>query len=105
MSVKTKKKYTQEFKDQILALLDLGKPPSEVAREMEISRDLVYAWRKKAAQLPQRGSESAGAVGDQAVTDGLRELRGRLVDLQLENDILKKAAIILGTKPQSKSGR
>jgi len=67
---------------------------------MEISKDLIYAWRKKAAQLPQVGSGGAGAV-----TDELRELRGRLADLQLENDILKKAAVILGTKPQPKAGR
>ncbi len=105
MQVKSKKKYAQEFKDQVVALLDLGKSPGEVAQDMEISKDLVYFWRRKAAQLPQRGSEGAGAVGDQAVTDELRELRGRLADLQLENDILKKAAVILGTKPQSKSGR
>ena len=51
------------------------------------------------------GAPGAGAVGDQAVTDELRELRGRLADLQLENDILKKAAVILGTKPQFKSGK
>jgi len=105
MKVKTRKKYTQEFKDQVVALVDLGKPPSEVAQEMEIGKDLIYAWRRKAAQLPQRGSEGAGAVGDQAVTDELRELRGRITDLELENDILKKAAVILGTKPQFKPGK
>jgi transposase len=102
MQVKSKKKYTQEFKDQIVALLELGKSVAEVAQDMEVSKDLVYAWRRKAAQLPQRGSGGAGAVGDQAAPDELRELRVRLADLQLENDILKKAAVILGTKPQSK---
>lgn len=101
----TKKKYTPEFKAQVVALLEAGKSPAEVAQDMEISKDLIYAWRKKAAQLPQVGSGGAGAVGDQAVTDELRELRGRLADLQLENDIFKKAAVILGTKPQPKAGR
>ena len=105
MTVKTRKKYSQQFKDQVVALIELGKPVDEVARDMEISKDLVYAWRRKVAQLPQRGSGGAGAVGDQAVTDELRELRERLADLQLENDILKKAAVILGTDHQSKSGK
>ena len=57
---------------------------------------------------PQNGgppTRRAGAVGDQAATDELRELRRRVADLQLENDILKKAAVILGTKPHSKRVR
>jgi transposase-like protein len=35
----------------------------------------------------------------------LRELRRENARLQAENDILKKAAIILGTKPQASSAR
>lgn len=85
--MKSKKKYTQEFKNQVLALVQLGKPPAEVAQEMEISRDLVYAWKYQAA------------------TDELRALRRRVADLQLENDILKKAAVILVTKPHSNNVR
>ena len=105
MQMKTRKKYSQQFKDQVVALMNLGKSADEVAQDMEISKDLVYAWRRKAAQRPQRKSGGAGAVGDQAATDELRALRERLADLQLENDILKKAAVILGTKPQSRLGK
>ena len=43
MTVKTRKKYSQQFKDQVVALIELGKPVDEVARDMEISKDLVYA--------------------------------------------------------------
>lgn len=49
MKVKSKKKYTQEFKDQVLALVELGRPPAEVAQEMEISGDRVYAWKSHAS--------------------------------------------------------
>jgi len=105
MKVKSKKKYTQEFKDQVVALVELGKPPAEVAQEMEISRDLVYAWKSQAGQRARLGSGGAGAAGEQAATDELRALRRRVADLQLENDILKKAAVILGTKPHSSNGR
>ncbi len=35
----------------------------------------------------------------------LRRLRRECADLRAENDILKKAAVILGTKPQLSSGR
>jgi len=38
------------------------------------------------------------AVGEQSEADALRALRRQVARLQAENDILKKAAIILGTK-------
>ena len=105
MKVKSRKKYDQSFKDQVVALVELGKPVTEVAQEMEVSRDLVYAWKSKASKSPKLGSGDAGAVGEQVEADELRALRRQVADLQLENDILKKAAVILGTKPQSKDAR
>lgn len=105
MTVKPRKQYTDEFKAQIIELADLGRPVSELAREFDLNSSLIHTWRRKASQQPQIGSGGAGAVGDQAVADELRLLRRQVTDLQLENDILKKAAVILGTKPQPKSGR
>jgi transposase len=35
----------------------------------------------------------------------VRRLRRELANLKLENDILKKAAVILGTKPSPGAGR
>lgn len=60
MNVKSRKRYTAEFKAQAVALLETGKPIAEVAE--------------------------------------LRALRRENLRLQQENDILKKAAVILGTK-------
>jgi transposase-like protein len=40
-----------------------------------------------------------------AGADELRTLRRELSHLKMENDILKKAAIILGTTPQLKTAR
>ena len=70
MKVKTRKRYTPEFKAKVLELLQLGKSIPEVAQDFDLSSDLVYRWRRTQSQLPQ---------------------------LQLEYDILKKAAVILGT--------
>jgi transposase-like protein len=49
--------------------------------------------------------ESQGAVGDMTETDELRRLRREVAHLKLENDILKKAAVILGTNPQPRTAR
>lgn len=100
-----RKQYTAEFKAQIIELADLGKPVSELAQEFGVSAGLIHTWRRKASQRPQLGSAGAGAVGDQDAADELRALRRQLADLRLENDILKKAAVILGTNPQPKSGK
>ena len=81
MKMKTKRRYTDEFKAQAVKLAKLGKPVSEVAKDLEITADLVYRWKKE---------------------DELRTLRREVAHLKRENDILKKAAIILGTTPQLK---
>jgi transposase len=88
MKMKTRKRYTDEFKAQAVALAKLGKPVSEVAKDLEIPADLVYRWKKEDAQSAQAGA------------DELRTLRRQVVHLKRENDIFKKAAIILGTAPQ-----
>lgn len=101
---KTKKKYTAEFKEQCLGLLSLGKPVAEVAIEMEVGESLLYSWRKS-NQSAQGGSEGQRAVGEISEADTLRALRRDYARLQAENEILKKAAIILGTKTPSNSAK
>lgn len=105
MTVQPRKRYTAEFKAQILELADHGRPVSELSQEFELNANLIHTWRRKASQQSQLGSVGAGAVGDQDAADELRLLRRQVADLQLENDILKKAAVILGTKPHSKRVR
>jgi transposase len=102
MKMKTRKRYTDEFKTQAVELAKLGKPVSEVAKDLEITADLVYRWKKEDAQSAQGGSGGQRAVGEMAGADELRTLRREVVHLKRENDILKKAAIILGTAPQQK---
>jgi len=75
----TRKRYTAEFKAQAVELVGLGKPVTEVAEELEIGSGVLYRW--------------------------MRRLRREVANLKLENDILKKAAVILGTKPQSSAAR
>ena len=47
MEVKSKKKHAKDFKDQVVALVEKGKPPAEIAEGMEASRDLAYAWKSR----------------------------------------------------------
>lgn len=99
MKAVTRKRYTAEFKAQAVELVGMGKPVSEVAEELEIGTSLLYGWVHKGAQPAQLGSGGRRAVGEEPVADELHRLRRENTHLKLENDILKKAAVILGTRP------
>lgn len=101
MATKTRKRYTEEFKAQAVELLRTGKPVAELAEELCVSTDLLYRWKRGT----QVGSEGTRAVGERPEADDLRALRRENAQLRTENDILKKAAIILGTKNPHSSAK
>ena len=104
MKLAPRKRYTAEFKAQAVELLSTGKPVSEVAEELCISSNLLYGWRHS-AQGAQLGSAGARAAGECSEADELRALRRENTLLRQENDILKKAAVILGTRLPSSSAK
>ncbi len=93
MNRKPRRRYTPEFKSQALGLLETGRPVAEIAAELCISTNLLYSWKQAARRTQPPGSSVE-------MGDDLRAMRRELARLRVENDILKKAAIILGTKPQ-----
>ena len=102
MKAMKRKRYTAEFKAQAVGLVSLGKPVREVAEDLEMGTSLLYAWvYKEGSQAAQLGSAGLRAGGEEPAADELRRLRRENTHLKLENDILKKAAVILGTKPQA----
>lgn len=106
MKKTTRKRYSAEFKAQAIELVKLGKPVREVAQELGIGANVLYGWTehlRNNSQPAQLGSGGLGAVGEQAGADELRRLRRENAHLKLENDILKKAAVILGTELQTPS--
>ena len=105
MNTVTRKRYTAEFKAQAVELVGLGKPVPEVAEELEIGTSILYGWVRKDWQPAQLGSKGCRAGGEEPGADELRRLRREVTHLKLENDILKKAAVILGTKPLGQAAR
>jgi len=102
MNQKPRKRYTAEFKTQAIGLLETGRPVTEIAEELCISTNLLYSW-KQASRRAQGGSAGPQAAGEGDGADDLRAMRRELARLRVENDILKKAAIILGTKTPGNS--
>jgi transposase len=106
MKETTRKRYSAEFKAQAVELVKLGKPVPEVAQELGLGTGILYRWTRSVrdtSQQAQIGSAGLRAVGEQAGADELRLLRRENAHLKLENDILKKAAVILGTEQQTPS--
>jgi len=108
MKAVTRKRYTAEFKARAVGLVSLGKPVMEVAQELEIGSSILYGWVSKGAQSGQFGSGGVRVPqlrDEEPVADELPRLRREILTLKLENDILKKAALILGTRPQQSAAR
>lgn len=88
----SRRRYSAEFKAQAIGLVEHGKPVAEVAQELEISEGVLYAWVRQ-------GAPAGHAAGEEPAANELGRLRREVAKLKMENDILKKAAVILGTKP------
>lgn len=99
-----KRTYTDEFRSQIVELAETGTRVTELSEQFGLNKSLINNWRRKArSQQSQLGSAAAGAGGDQSAAAELALLRRRVAELELDNEILKKAALILGTNPPVKS--
>ena len=96
MTTVIRKRYTPEFKAQAVELVAIGKPVPEVAEELGIGTSLLYKWIGKNPPPTSLGGEDQETSAAE-----LARLRREVAHLKLENDILKKAAVILGTKPLS----
>ncbi len=86
--------YTDEFKKQIVLLYQNGKTILEIFKEYGVSKSTVYQWIKKL-----NNSGSFKAKDNHTVEENeLIALRKELIQLRMENDILKQAALIIGKK-------
>ena len=87
----TRKKYDEEYKKNIVSLIENGKSISDIEREYGISRKNIYNWKYKYGTI----TTSTGEVTN---NDEIMKLKKELKQLQMENEILKKAVAIF-TKP------
>ena len=86
---RTRRKFTAEFKEGAVRLvLDEGKTPAEVARDLDLTNSALRAWVGQARA--DRDSGKSGLTSTER--EELVRLRKENRRLQMERDILKKAA-------------
>jgi transposase len=100
----TQKKYSKEFKAEAVELAQAGRPVAELAIELEVGSSILCSWIWD-AENAQPGGEPDRVAGEEAIAAVLRSLRAENSRLKMENDILKRAAVILGTNHQSESAK
>jgi transposase len=82
------RKFTTEFKEGAVRLvLDEGKPMSQVARDLDLTKSALGRWVKQARIDRRRGPAGALTSDERAE---LNRLRKQVRDLEIERSLLKK---------------
>lgn len=83
------RRYDATFKANAIRLVDEGRSVSSVAKSLGIDKSLLYSWRRQAD--PPSEEENAEFKETE-------RLRKRVMELEQERDILKKALAIFSRK-------
>ena len=102
MEEKRQRQYDAEFKKEILKMTMEGKPIVDVARDLGISPERIYKWRRD--EKLRIGAVAFASAGGKALTpeEELRAIREELETTKRERDILKKALAIFSKEPQTR---
>jgi transposase len=83
------KKYDEEFKQNALRKVFDGQSVRSVSQELGVNESQIHKWKRAALQNGD-GVQSGAALAE---TEALKK---RIRELEMENEILKKAALIFG---------
>lgn len=99
MSKRNYRKYTDEFKQEALALLKKGnKNSAQLEEELGITKGLLLKWRDK-YQVKEKGTTTKLELNNlEAAKKEVLRLKRELAEVEEERDILKKAVSIFSRK-------
>lgn len=85
----TQRKFTREFKLEVLRQLAAGKSFAQLARQLEVHENVLRRWQREYEREPSRAFPGKGQGG--VAVDREAQLERKIGQLTLENDFLKKA--------------
>ncbi|MEM6378726.1 MAG: transposase [Bacteroidota bacterium] len=83
------RRYDAEFKSNALRLVEEGRSVTSVAKSLGIDKSMLYSWRRQANPVPE---------AEKLELEENERLRKRVLELEQERDILKKALAIFSRK-------
>jgi len=86
--------FDEDFKKKMVDLFNAGKPRAEIVREYELTASVLDRW---ITRINKTGS-SKEIDNRSDLENELLKLRKQNRQLQIENDILKQAALIFAQK-------
>ena len=79
---KKRRRFTPEFRAAVVRRVREGEAVSDIGRDTDLSRQTIHRWLKAAGAEAPRAKADRGEV---------QRMRRRLRELEMENEILKKA--------------
>ena len=84
-------RHDEDYKKNIVKLVENGKTISVIEHEYGINRKLIYNWKNKYGTIKT-------STGELTTNDEILKLKKELNDIKIENEILKKAVAIFTKK-------
>jgi transposase len=78
------RKYDEEYKREAVKKIHDGQSVASVARELGVAESLLHNWKRQSVEASSNAEREVLA------------LRKKLREVEMERDILKKAALIFG---------
>jgi transposase len=91
--------YPPEFRRKVLDLVDAGRPVADVARDLGISAESIYTWRRQ--DRIDRGLQPGLSSAEKSE---LTAAKRRIVELEAELAIHRRASELLGKVVPPKGG-
>ncbi len=88
MTKTTQARYTLEFKQEAVRLVESGQSQAAVARTLGLVEQTLFNWVKASRQGRLKGADSKPVSAEQME---IARLRAELTQVKMERDILEKA--------------
>lgn len=86
-SKESRRKYDADFKNEVLKMVESGRPVPEIAQSLAIGSNLIYYWIKQA----KKGKPTPADNSQLNFDEEKLALQKRVKELEMEREILKKA--------------